>query len=62
MTTEERHKLLCRQQRKMTSRKLGTEVVVEPPIIVFQNYQYGEKYTFPITVRNISKVQRSANF
>ncbi|CAL8101681.1 unnamed protein product [Orchesella dallaii] len=55
LTTDERHKLLCRQQKKMISRTPGAEVVVEPPIIVFQNYRFGESYSFPIVVRNISK-------
>jgi hypothetical protein len=56
LTTDERRALICKQQRKVPRRKSGVDLVVEPAVIVFQNYKHGDTLSFPVLIRNISKV------
>jgi len=57
LTTDQRLALLCKQQRKMSCWRPGNDVVVEPAIVVFQNYKSGETHQVPINIRNTSKVR-----
>lgn len=56
LTTDQRRALICKQQRKVPCRKVDVDLFIEPAVIVFQNYKFGDTLSFPISIRNISKV------